>query len=235
MKLDIIISADDIKKEKILDRNAVVIDVLRATSVIITAIRNGAARVMPVVTVEDALELSRQDMENSVLGGERKAIKIEGFDCSNSPLEFTRDVVSGKNVIMTTTNGTKAINGCIEARRIFIGAIINADAVAKKISEEGVDTVFVNAGTYGQFSIDDFICSGYMISCVLKRRKDIVLTDIAKTALYIYENNKDIEGFIKYASHYQRIRELNLFDDLKYCIKKDIIDIVPEFKNGVIK
>ncbi|MBU5592175.1 2-phosphosulfolactate phosphatase family protein [Clostridium sp. MSJ-4] len=234
MKIDVIISADDIKDKVIEDKTVVVIDILRATSVIVTALSNGCSKVIPVLTVEEAFDISKEDRRSYILGGERRALKIDGFDFSNSPLEYTKELVEGKTVILTTSNGTRAIKGCSTASAIYIGAMLNAKSIAKKIIEEGRDVVFVNAGTLGQFSMDDFICGGYMINCILQET-EAELTDIAKTANYVYENNKDIYSFIKDARHYGVLKSLELDEDLSYCIKKDIIEIIPEYKEGIIK
>ncbi|MFL0248637.1 2-phosphosulfolactate phosphatase family protein [Candidatus Clostridium stratigraminis] len=251
MKVDVIISAGDIKKEKVKDKTVVIIDMLRATSVITTAIANGCKEVLPVLTIEEAMELSRKNRDKFILGGERKALKIEGFDCSNSPKEYGREVVKNKSIILTTTNGTRAIKGSEEARNIYIGAMINAKAVAALLAVSKEDIVIVNAGTYNEFSMDDFICSGYIIDCLLSLTDlsshginikggdlseiDVELSDIAKTAHYIYKMNRDIIGFIKNASHYKRIVELGLNDDLEYCCRKDLTKVVPIYKEGIIK
>jgi 2-phosphosulfolactate phosphatase len=234
MRVDLIISADDIKQEKVTGKSIVVVDMLRATSVITTAINNGCNSVIPVLTVEEALEIVSKNRNKYILGGERKALKIEGFDCANSPLEYKRSIVEDKTLVITTSNGTRAIKGSSGAKSILIGAMINAKAVAKKLVDLNNDIVIVNAGTYGQFSIDDFICSGYIINCLLDEETDIELTDVSKTAYYIYKENRDVVSFIKYANHYKRIKELGLEKDLDYCCKKDIIDIVPIYKNGIV-
>jgi 2-phosphosulfolactate phosphatase len=234
MKIDLIISADDIKENKIIGKVVVVIDMLRATTVITTAIKNGCKEVIPVVTIDEALELAKGNREKYILGGERRALKIEGFDCSNSPLDYTEEVISGKSFIITTSNGTRAINGCRNAKKLLIGSLINAKAVAKKIVEFGEDVVIVNAGTLGQFSMDDFICSGYIINCI-KETMDIELTDIAYTAHHIYKEHEDIISFIKNARHYTVIMELGLEKDLEYCCTKDITEVVPYYDNGTIK
>ncbi len=234
MNIDLIISADDIKPEKIRNKTAVVIDILRATSVIITAVNNGCQKVIPVVTVEEAFELSKHDRSKYILGGERGAVKIDGFDCSNSPLEFTEEVLKDKTLIMSTTNGTKAINGCLDASHILIGGIINAAAVAQRVSELGGDVVLVNAGTDGEFSMDDFIAAGYITHIILAM-KEAALSDITKTALYMYENHPDLLSFIRHARHYKRIERLGLEKDVQYCCRKNIIGIVPEYINGIIK
>jgi 2-phosphosulfolactate phosphatase len=233
MNIDIIISSDDIREEKLYDKVVVVIDMLRATTVIITALKNNCSKVVPVVTVEEAIKLSEGNRENYVLGGERRALKIEGFDCSNSPLEYTEEVVGNKTLIITTTNGTKAIHGSKAAEQIIIGGMINGRAVAEKLIEINKDVVFVNAGTYGQFSMDDFICSGYIINCVLENSK-AELSDIAFTAQHIYCNHKDITSYLQHARHFNVLKELGLEEDLKYCCSKDITDIVPIYKNGII-
>ena len=233
MKIDIIISADDIKDEKILHKSVIIVDMLRATSVIITAINNGCKEVIPVLTIEEALEIYHKNRGKYIMGGERKALKIEGFHCSNSPLEYGRQVVENKTLIITTSNGTRAIKGSIMAKNILMGALINSEEVANRSVSLNNDVVIVNAGTYGQFSMDDFICSGYIISCIIKKMK-VTLTDIAKTALYVYKQNPDIITFIEKASHYKRIQKLKLYDDLEYCCRKDIIKIVPEYIDGII-
>ena len=234
MNIDIIISADHIKQNQMKDKVVVVIDMLRATSVITTALANGCKKVIPVLTVEEAFEIASKDKENTILGGERQAVKIDGFDFSNSPLEYKKELVEGKDVVITTTNGTRAINGCEGAYKIFVGAMINARAIALKVAKEEKDVVFLNAGTNGQFSMDDFICAGYMISSLIEN-KQYKLTDIAKTAKYIYESNNNIIDYIKSARHFSVITSLGLQDDLAYCMKKDLYSIVPEYKNKEIK
>ena len=186
-----------------------------------------------VLTVDAAAAIVRNSKEEFMLGGERDALKIEGFNYSNSSLEYTRDTIEGKTLVMTTTNGTKAIKGCVGASSILIGAMLNAKSIARRLVELNKDVVIVNAGTYGEFSIDDFLCSGYIIDCVIKL-VETELSDIAITSHYIYKNNEDIFSFIKYASHYKRITELGLTADLEYCCRKDIIDNVPEYKNEII-
>jgi 2-phosphosulfolactate phosphatase len=236
MKVDLIISADDIRDDKIKDKSVVVIDMLRATSVIVTAVKNGCKGVIPVLTVEEALDTVALDRKKFILGGERKALKIEGFDCSNSPLEYEDECVKGKTLVMTTSNGTRAIKGSSGARNILIGSMLNANALSKKLIELNNDIVFVNAGTYGEFSMDDFICSGYIMECIVNnsREKKIQLSDIASTAHYIYKSNTDVTSFIKYAKHYRVLIDLGLEEDLEYCCRKDITDIVPEYRNGII-
>lgn len=237
MKIDVIISADYINSESLKGKIAVVIDMLRATSVITTALNNGAKRVIPVIGVDEAFSKAdelRKLGEEVLLGGERNALKIEGFDFSNSPLEYKKEIVKEKNVIMSTTNGTRALNLCNKADNVIVASVLNGQAVAKYLENQEKEIVFVNSGTNGEFSSDDFICAGYIISELCKG-KNLELTDIAKTAKFVYESSISIEEFIKDAKHYNILKNLGLEDDLKYCATKEVIDLVLEFKNGEIK
>ncbi|WP_428817546.1 2-phosphosulfolactate phosphatase family protein [Clostridium butyricum] len=235
MKIDIIISADDIIESKLENKIAVVIDMFRATSVIVTALNNGCEEVIPFLTIEETLESSEElNREQYMLGGERRAVKIDGFDLSNSPLEYTKEVVEDKKVLITTTNGTRTLTKSNSAKRIIIAAMINAKAVADKLLEINEDVVIINAGTNGNFSMDDYICSGYIINEMLKVDNQIELTDISKTANMIYENNSDIISYVKEATHYSVMKSLELDNDIEYCIKKSIVNNVPEYKDGKI-
>jgi 2-phosphosulfolactate phosphatase len=235
MKIDIIISADDIIESKLENKIAVVIDMFRATSVIVTALNNGCEEVIPFLTIEETLESSEElNREEYILGGERRAVKIDGFDLSNSPLEYTKEVVENKKVLITTTNGTRTLTKSNSAKRIIIAAMINAKAVADKLLEINEDVVIINAGTNGNFSMDDYICSGYIINEMLKVDNQIELTDISKTANMIYENNSDIISYVKEATHYSVMKSLELDNDIEYCMKKSIVNNVPEYKDGKI-
>ena len=233
MKLDVIISADHIKPSALENKIAVIIDVLRATTVITNALNNGCKRVIPMLSSEESLERAASLGEHCLLGGERQAIRIPGFDLSNSPLEYTKEVVANKTLIMTTTNGTRAIKGSEEAERILIASINNAGAVAELLASLNRDVVFVNAGTYGELSLEDFICAGYIIS-LMEAKASVALTDIAFMAKNIYENNPDIISYVKHAAHYERLKSLGLEGDLECCMKKNILSVVPEYVQGEI-
>ena len=236
MKVDIIISADDIMESKLENKIAVVIDMFRATSVIVTALNNGCKEVIPFLTIEETLESAEKlRRDEYILGGERKAVKIEGFDLSNSPLEYTEEIVKNKKVLMTTTNGTRTLTKSNNAERVLIAAMINAKAVAEKLLDINQDVVIINAGTNGNFSMDDYICSGYIINEMLNENSKMELTDIAKTANMIYEGNKDIISYVKDATHYSVMKSLELDNDIEYCIKKSIVNIVPEYRDGKIR
>lgn len=237
MKIDVIISADYIKEEDLKGKIVVVIDVLRATSVITTAIANGASKVIPTLTVEEAFK-ERDKLvalgEKVLLGGERQALKIEGFDFTNSPLEYKKEIVEGKILILSTTNGTRALTLSSSGEKVLIASLLNAKAIARELIKINKDIVIVNSGTNGEFSLDDFICGGYIIDLVTKG-VTCDLTDISKMAKNYYCTSFDLKESLKEAKHYGVLKSLGLEADLEYCLTKDLHHNVIYYKDSVIK
>ncbi|MDH6457706.1 2-phosphosulfolactate phosphatase [Fusobacterium sp. PH5-7] len=234
MKIDIILTAADIQPEKIKDKIVVIIDVLRATSVMITALANGAKAVYPYKDIESVLENSKKS-KSFVLGGERKGLKIEGFDFGNSPLEYTKEAVSGKDMFMTTSNGTRAIeNSANGSKKLFIAAFLNVESVAKKILEENDDTVIICSGTDNSFSLDDALCAGEIIRRVKEKNRDIQLTDISLAMKRLAETSLGIEETLEGSKHFEYLKTIGFYGDMNHCFTMDMFDIVPEYKNGVI-
>lgn len=138
----------------------VVIDVLRATTTIVHALAAGARAVMPCLEVDEAQRLAaRFSPGEAVLGGERQGLRIEGFDLGNSPQEYTPQAVGGRTVVFTTTNGTRALMACRQARRVLIGAFVNCRAVAAALAHEPA-VHLVCAGTRGQITREDVLLAG---------------------------------------------------------------------------
>lgn len=137
---------------------SIVIDVLRASTTITTALHSGAAKIVPCLTIEEARQLARQ-RPGSVLGGERQGQKLPGFDFGNSPAEYTSGRIANKTLVFTTTNGTKAMTRCMGSERILIGSIVNRSAVCQAAADaERIDLIC--AGTNGAFSMDDALAAG---------------------------------------------------------------------------
>lgn len=234
MKIDIILTAADIQPEKIKDKIVVIIDVLRATSVMITALANGAKAVYPYKDIESVLENSKKS-KSFVLGGERKGLKIEGFDFGNSPLEYTKEAVSGKDMFMTTSNGTRAIeNSANGSKKLFIAAFLNVESVVKKILEENDDTVIICSGTDNNFSLDDALCAGEIIRRVKEKNRDIQLTDISLAMKRLAETSLGIEETLEGSKHFEYLKTIGFYGDMNHCFTMDMFDIVPEYKTGVI-
>ena len=145
------------------DTVCVVFDVLRATSTLVAALANGARRVFPVLTVENARSLRRERLPDALLGGERGGVRIEGFDLGNSPREYLAAAVAGRDVITTTTNGTVALAACAHARTVLAAGLVNLDATAgwllgnRSLPEK---LLLVCAGTGNDFALEDGFAAG---------------------------------------------------------------------------
>jgi len=219
-------------------RAVVVIDILRATSVIVHAISKGAIEVIPVVSVDKAFQVAGTFPKGStLLGGERGSRKIEGFDLGNSPREYVAERVKGKRLILTTTNGTKAFHSVSSGREVMAGSFFNIKAIVRQCLKLDCDLLIFPSGDGGRFSLEDTVCGGMLIDQIIKTGKpSIVLTDAAQSARILYDRfeNNVIEAF-HISIHGKDLVNKGFGDDLAYCAQIDITDIVPTFLNGVIR
>ncbi|NLY49868.1 MAG: 2-phosphosulfolactate phosphatase [Firmicutes bacterium] len=216
---------------------AVVIDVLRATSVMVTALANGAHSIRTVAEVESARSLADSYPPGTVLlGGERRALPIPGFDFGNSPLEYTKNTVQGKTIILTTTNGTRALETLKGVRPLFIGAFLNGSAVAKALASLGQDATLVCSGTRGHFSLDDAACAGMVSARLQELVPGLELDDMAYTVLSLYQQHqKNLRELIHHAAHCQYLTSIGLEKDITYCLQEDLFALVPQLVNEEVK
>lgn len=216
-------------------KTAVVIDVLRATSVITTALDNGAREVIAVSTLEEAQSrYAASDPASTLRGGERNALKIEGFDLSNSPLEYKKKEVDGKTIILTTTNGTCAINNIKGAEQVVMACFRNAEAVADVIARRNDDIIIVCAGTQDRFSLDDSLCAGMLIE-LLKQKAEVETDDLGLLLNCFYNESKDnLFGALSDCFHLKRLFTLGFYDDIRFCLQTNCVPTVPVLRNGRI-
>lgn len=234
MKISVIPTAQQAQGVNFNSKTAIVIDVLRATSVITTALDNGAREVIPVRTIEEAESLFVTcDASTTLRGGERNALKIEGFDLSNSPLEYKKKEVEGKTVILTTTNGTNAIHNIKGADEVVMACFRNGTAIVDHVSA-CKDVVIVCAGTEGRFSLDDSLCAGMIIE--LLKQKTLVETDDFGLLLTQYYNTSktNLLGALAGCSHLKRLFTLGFYDDIRFCLETDCVTTVPVLNKGKI-
>jgi 2-phosphosulfolactate phosphatase len=212
------------------DRDLVAIDVLRATTTMLAAFGSGAARIIPVETVGDALTI-KGDLHAAILCGERNAVPPEGFDTGNSPLAMTPDRVGDRTLVMSTTNGTRAIHRCAGAARVCIGAITNRAALAQVLSEAGRDVTLVCSGTHGRVSLDDTIGAGLILERLLESGSGWDLTDAARVTLdttrAAIDEHGSIGGAIGSAAHGRRLVSLGMNADIEYAARIDSSERVP--------
>jgi 2-phosphosulfolactate phosphatase len=219
-------------------KNVVVIDVLRATTVIVYALSQGAMEIIPVASIEEAKERAKTFSQGAtLLGGERNSQKIEGFDLGNSPTEYSEERIKGKRIILTTTNGTRAFYWVSSGNQIFIGSFLNIGAVAMRCVTLDRDLLIFLSGNRGGFSLEDTVCAGMLIDLILKNgEKPVTLTDASYDALFLYQRfEENLIGAFHLSSHGKDLFELGGGGDLIFCAQTNITEVVPLFKDGVIR
>jgi 2-phosphosulfolactate phosphatase len=216
---------------------AIVIDVFRATSTMATALANGAEALIPAASLEEA-QAKKQEYPEALLGGERQAVLIEGFDLGNSPYEYTEDKVGGKKIIMTTTNGTKAIRAVASAEKVWMLSFLNMDSVIREIKKEIKEfpdingIIIVCAGTGDQFDLPDTLCAGMFIEQFGGKNK---LNDLGLAAQMLYNISKqNLSEVLKNTEHGQVLISLGFANDVEYCSSENILNIVPLLNSGLI-
>jgi 2-phosphosulfolactate phosphatase len=237
MKIDLIFSAEQCKTELVKEKTAVIIDVLRTTTVITTALSNGARGIAPFTTVDEAISFRKHQTdgdEQVLLAGEYRCVKHPGFDLDNSPKLYTRDVVSGKIIAMVTTNGTIAIHNAMEADRIYVLCMLNLQAITRRLAEDGRDVAFVSSGALGRFSLEDGICAGMCIDRLCATH-DCVLSDGARLMQdYCHTHRDDILQVLHQVDHSKRLTGWGYADDLDTCFALDTINLIPEYRDNLI-
>jgi 2-phosphosulfolactate phosphatase len=215
----------------------IVVDVLRCTSAIVTALANGAIDVRAVKTLSEARSLKSRN-PTSILAGERHGFPPKGFDIGNSPREFTPDRVRDRRIIITTTSGTQAINNASRARIVLMGSFLNVTAAAEaawKISEdENSNLTIAMSGKQGSFSLEDMLCAGAIIN---HWDSSIVeYSDVARAALLAYRNaSTDLLRHVLVGNHAQELVNAGFKDDVLFCTELDKWSIVPVLKEGSIR
>lgn len=210
----------------------VIIDVFRATSTIASALFNGAKCVIPVDSVPKAIEISRNI--DGIAAGERDGQIAEGLQYGNSPLEYTREFIENKTLVLTTTNGTRLLHMALEkgANTIISGSFPNLSAVCDFLLKENKNVVLGCAGWKDRFNLEDTLFAGAVISRVKKHFT--IHCDSSLMAETMYERNKkDLMKFVPQLTHYHRLVErFGLIEDIKYCLTDDVANVLPLYKEG---
>jgi 2-phosphosulfolactate phosphatase len=221
---------------------AVVIDVLRATSSIATAISSGCRRVIPAENKDQALSL-RLCRPEALLGGEIGGKKIDGFDLGNSPTEYSPEAVGGREVIMSTSNGTRAVLAAARggAGPTFIASFLNLGSVARRVwsemSGKEKHLTIICSGSLGKPSLEDFACAGALAKRVVALAGDrpLSLDGSTKRAIQVFENYEGNIGEILEASpHGQDLKSMGFGEDLRRAAALDSLDVVPVFDGNTI-
>ncbi len=237
---DIVLLPKEIRKKDLTDYLVVMIDILRASSTITTALASGASRIIPVYLPEEAKKRAKDFPSGEILlCGERNGVKLSGFDLGNSPLEYESQRVKNKTVLLTTTNGIKTIESVRGAAKVIIGCFLNMKSVIQYCRSYSGKILLVCAGDRGAVSLEDTVCAG-MIRCIYQEcqedcQKNSTEYDDSLIACRMYrEFGGDLQNMMKVSIWGQHLRALGLEQDLVYCARLNIYNLIPVLTGGSI-
>jgi 2-phosphosulfolactate phosphatase len=220
------------------DRSVVVIDVLRASTSIVAALSNGARQIIPATTIEVAAKISGSLFGDAFLrAGERNGRMIEGFALGNSPSEFRPDVVRGKSIVFSSTNGSQALVKGRFARDLVVCGFVNISAVAAFLQEKQRDFTILCAGNNGRLSLEDSVCAGMLLHRLPEEHLErSAASDGIVAALALFKTyGKNILKMLKMSEHGRFLQEIGFREDLDVCAGIDTLPVVPQMQGNVIK
>jgi 2-phosphosulfolactate phosphatase len=226
------------------DSVCVVFDILRATTSMMTALSNGANAIIPVSEISEALAYRKKNPE-LLLAGEREGLRIRAaqtggidFDFGNSPREFEPEKVFGKTIVMTTTNGTRALQACANAKTVLIGSFLNLRPLANWIIEkQPPNLILVCSGTYEQAALEDTLAAGALCEKIWVHYAGGAVSDSAEIARRIYPlMQMDLIGAMNHARNGRRLlANADLRNDVWYCLQRETLNFLAEFKGGLVQ
>jgi 2-phosphosulfolactate phosphatase len=211
----------------------VVVDILRAGTTICAALQNGVEKIIPVSSIEKALIMKEKGY---LVTGERDGKKLKFADFGNSPSELMSNDLSGKTLVITTTNGTRAIEIAHGAKVIAIGAFTNLNFIADWLSTLEKNIVILCAGWRETFSLEDSIFAGALTECLIQKTNHYILQDSAAAAQEFWRLAKpDLASYLKKSSHYQRLVKMGAQKDLDYAAVLNSTKVIPVMENNFFK
>lgn len=227
-EIEVCLSPSLISHYTVKGRIVVVIDIFRATSSICYGFENGALEIIPVASVE---ECKSYEGKGYLLAAERNGEVVEGFDFGNSPFSYTKEKVVGQKIVLTTTNGTHAIQQALSADQIIVGSFLNLEAVCDWISSQTADVLLLCSGWKNKFNLEDTLFAGAVVSNLKDKFTQHCDAAIAAEDMYMLAKD-NLREYLYKSSHSQRLKELNIEDDIQFCLKQNICSVIPILENG---
>ena len=229
--LEVCLSPESIKLYGTENKIVVVVDILRATSCMVTALAHGVKSIVPVSSLE---ECEQYRAKGYIAAAERDGKIAKGFDIGNSPFSYMDKNLKGKTVALTTTNGTLAIQRASAADEVIIGSFLNRSVIVNYLINHTSDVLILCAGWKGRMNLEDTIFAGALVEDL--KNHFYFENDSAFAAQTLYSCSKnDLFGFITgNSSHYKRLKSLNLDKDIRFCLQSDLYSIIPMMKDGAL-
>ncbi len=236
MRLDVVPIADAITPADLYQVSAIVVDVIRASTTIVTALVNGCAAIVPVADGDAARARAAALGGGALVAGERRGETIAGFMLGNSPLEFTAERVRGRTVVFTTSNGTRALLAARAADAIAVGGLVNLGAVAAWAVARGRDVTVVCAGERGALSLEDHVCAGLLIDRLTRLADGATLTAAAEVAMKAGQQYEDgVARLAQDSAWARRLASRGRAADIAACLALDSVGLVPVYLADVDK
>lgn len=221
--IDVCLTPELLHLYQIEDKTVVVVDILRATSCMTTAIAHGVESIVPVATIEECQAWQQKGL---LAAAERGGEKIDGFDFGNSPFSYMDHGLKGKRIAITTTNGTQAIHKSQKAKKLIVGSFLNLSAVVNFLNQQHNDILVVCAGWKGKFNLEDTIFAGAVADRLTAQFTAACDSTLAAISLY-HAAKKELAGFLSNSSHVQRLAKLGIQKDVEFCLQEDQYDAIP--------
>ena len=236
MRVHVAMTPADVSADGLNGQSAVVIDVFRASTTIVTALANGARMLIPVLTSAEARARAKDFPPDAVLlGGERGGEPIEGFQLGNSPIEYTPERVRDKVVIFTTTNGTRALAVAAPAGVTAVGGLVNVKAVARWAAAQGRDLTVVCSGDTGSLSLEDTVCAGLLLEGLVEMACPLEATDAARACRIVAAHYRPQLARLLVDSAWAReLVRLGRREDVSACLALSVFPDVPVLERGVV-
>ncbi len=226
--IDVCLSPDLMHLYPVREYAVVVVDILRATSCMTTALASGIESITPFAKLEDCLQMKSKGYFTA---GERDGKKVDGFDLGNSPFEYMVPELKGKKIAFTTTNGTQAIAKSDGAKEIIIGSFLNLTAVSDFLAQNNHNILVVCAGWKGRVNLEDTLFAGALVEKMKALASPACDAPLAAQRLYVQAKTNMVE-YLKDSSHVKRLARLNIHKDIEFCLTPDQYTVVPVLKNG---
>lgn len=224
--IDVCLSPELIHLYNVRDKVVVVVDILRATSCMVTAFEHGVESITPIA---DAQDCENMKLKGYVISGERNGHKIPGFDKGNSPFEYMDNSIKGLKIAFTTTNGTLAIEKSKGAKQILIGSFLNLSSITRYLLMNDHNILVVCSGWKGKINLEDSLFAGALVDKLKKHIEPDCDAPIVAQQLYLAAKD-NMEKFLSSSSHVKRLNRLNIHEDIKFCLTPDQYHVIPVLK-----
>jgi 2-phosphosulfolactate phosphatase len=236
MDISVVPTINEARSDDLVNKTVIVIDVLRATSTMLTALAHGCEAIYPLETVLQVKQL-QLEQPDWLMGGERSCKRVPGFSFGNSPFDYMDDRIAGKTIIITTTNGTRAIQKAYRAGTILIASLLNGRACAKEAAALKKDIIILCSGTQDIFCLEDGICAGQIIEelhmAVQGEGVELHIDDFGLSMLHAFRHvQSGMTNALLNSNSGKRLDKLGFREDVIYCSRMNLIQLVPTMREG---